>query len=101
MPVAQPSSRVMRESALSHAPSSSPTQLHAIARAATASLHAELVLSPKPGLVCPDDRGSHDDMDATTMMRSLASLRHGFKAIVSAAADGASFARLQAFGIDA
>lgn len=77
------------------------TRLQAIARASIASLHAELVLSPKPGLVCPDDRGSHDDMDATTMMRSIVSLRHGFKAIVGAAADGASFERLQTLGIDA
>ena len=76
-------------------------RLEAIARAAIASLHAELVLSPKPGLVCPDDRGSHADMDAHTMMKSIAALRHGFKAIACAAADGASFDRLQAIGIEA
>ncbi len=76
-------------------------RLASIARAAVASLHAELVLAPKPGLVCPGDRGSHDDMDATTMMRSVASLRHGFRRLVAAAADGATFARLEAIGLDA
>lgn len=76
-------------------------RLKQIVRATIASLHAELVLSPKPGLVCPDDRGSHADMDARTMMRSIVALRHGFAAIARAAADGASFARLQALGIDA
>ena len=70
-----------------------------IARLAVASLHAELVLTPKPGLVCPDDRGSHDDMDASTMMRSLFALRRGFVALADA--NGAPFERLQAIGIDA
>jgi triphosphoribosyl-dephospho-CoA synthase len=72
----------------------------AIARVAVASLHAELVLVPKPGLVCPGDRGSHDDMDASTMMRSLFALRHGFIAMAERAADGASFDALQAIGIE-
>lgn len=76
-------------------------RLKEIVRAAIASLHAELSLSPKPGLVCPDDRGSHVDMDAHTMTRSIVALRHGFKEIVVAAAEGASFARLQTLGIDA
>ena len=71
-----------------------------IARAALASLHAELVLSPKPGLVCPDDRGSHADMDARTMIKSIAALGPGFRSIACAAAEGASFARLQAIGIE-
>ena len=75
--------------------------LRAIVHAAIASLHAELVLSPKPGLVCPDDRGSHVDMDATTMMKSIVALRHGFKAIVFAAAEDASFTRLRTIGIEA
>jgi triphosphoribosyl-dephospho-CoA synthase len=75
--------------------------LRSIARSAIASLHAELTLAPKPGLVCPDDRGSHDDMDATTMMRSLVALRHGFREMVFAAADDAPFATLQAIGVRA
>ena len=72
-----------------------------IVRAAIASLHAELLLSPKPGLVCPGDRGSHADMDARTMMTSIDALHHGFAAIAHAAAEGAPFARLQALGIEA
>src|SRR5688572_4214208 len=43
----------------------------AIGRAATLALYDELALSPKPGLVTLTDRGSHDDMDARTFMRSL------------------------------
>ena len=73
---------------------------HSIAQAAIASLHAELVLSPKPGLVCPDDRGSHPDMDATTMMKGIAALRDGFEAIAWAATRDAAFERLQRIGID-
>jgi len=73
----------------------------AIARHAVASLHAELVLAPKPGLVCPGDRGSHDDMDASTMLRSLFALRHGFVAMAAAAARGTGFATLQSIGIEA
>src|SRR5690606_38142006 len=42
-----------------------------IALLAIRSLHAELVLYPKPGLVSPWDNGSHDDMDAALFMRSL------------------------------
>jgi triphosphoribosyl-dephospho-CoA synthase len=83
-----------------HRTSFATARAHDIARAAIASLHAELVLAPKPGLVCPGDRGSHTDMDATTMMKSIVALRHGFKAIAIAAADGASFASLQAIGIE-
>ncbi len=75
--------------------------LRAITRAAVRALHAELVLAPKPGLVCPGDAGAHDDMDAATMMRSLAALRHGFRDLVVAAAGDASFGRLQAIGIEA
>lgn len=50
-----------------------------VARLAVGSLHVELCLYPKPGLVSPVDNGSHDDMDAATFMRSLFSLRHYFK----------------------
>lgn len=38
-------------------------------RAAVRALLAELVTYPKPGLVSLVDRGSHDDMDATTFVR--------------------------------
>ena len=72
-----------------------------LGRLAVASLHAELVCSPKPGLVTPFDTGSHRDMDATTFMRSLFSLRGYFPAIAQAGADGAGFPRLQTLGIGA
>ena len=81
---------------VAHQPSHGPV---ALAGLAVASLHAELVLSPKPGLVCPDHAGSHDDMDASTMWRSLFALRHGF--VRMASAKDATFFELQAIGIDA
>ncbi|MBT2336372.1 triphosphoribosyl-dephospho-CoA synthase [Variovorax paradoxus] len=73
----------------------------AIGRAATLALHDELSLSPKPGLVTLVDRGSHDDMDAHTFMRSLFSLRHYFAQIAEAGASGAAFAVLERCGIAA
>ena len=76
-------------------------RLRTIAHAAVASLHAELVLSPKPGLVCPADNGSHDDMDAATMMRSLLALRHAFRDLADGGAAGVRFAGLEAIGIRA
>jgi triphosphoribosyl-dephospho-CoA synthase len=76
-------------------------RLSALPRLAIGALHAELVLAPKPGLVSPTDPGSHDDMDATTMMRGIVSLRHGFRSFVATAADGAPFAQLEAIGVAA
>ncbi len=72
-----------------------------VARLAVRSLYAELCLYPKPGLVSLVDSGSHRDMDATTFMRSLFSLRHYFKAICLAGWADAPFARLKQLGIDA
>nr|WP_254504111.1 triphosphoribosyl-dephospho-CoA synthase MdcB [Duganella vulcania] len=72
-----------------------------VARLAVGSLHAELCLYPKPGLVSPVDTGSHDDMDAQTFMRSLFSLRHYFRKICLAGWDDAPFARLKQLGIEA
>lgn len=72
-----------------------------IGRAAVRALHAELVLYPKPGLVSPLDRGSHEDMDAATFLRSLFALRGYFGDIAAAAADGVAFARLQHLGLRA
>lgn len=74
---------------------------HSIAICAVASLHAELVLHPKPGLVSTRDNGAHGDMDAATFMRSLFALRHYFAAIAHAGARGAPFAELRALGIAA
>ncbi len=76
-------------------------RLQAIVDAAIDSLVDELMLAPKPGLVCPESRGSHVDMDFGTMQRSIVSLRPGFGLIVDAAADGADFDRLKHIGIEA
>jgi triphosphoribosyl-dephospho-CoA synthase len=72
-----------------------------VARLAVNSLHAELCLYPKPGLVSPMDAGSHTDMDATTFMRSLFALRHYFKKICRAGLRDAPFVQLKQLGIDA
>jgi triphosphoribosyl-dephospho-CoA synthase len=72
-----------------------------VAQLAVSSLHAELCLYPKPGLVSPMDAGSHTDMDATTFMRSLFALRHYFKQICRAGLRDAPFVQLKQLGIDA
>ncbi|WP_070361114.1 triphosphoribosyl-dephospho-CoA synthase MdcB [Duganella sp. HH105] len=72
-----------------------------VARLALRSLHAELCLYPKPGLVSLVDTGSHDDMNALTFMRSLFSLRHYFKKICLAGWHDAPFSRLKQLGIEA
>jgi hypothetical protein len=77
------------------------TYARAVARLAVRSLHEELCLYPKPGLVSLVDTGSHDDMDAVTFMRSLFSLRHYFKKICLAGWDNAPFAQLKQLGIAA
>jgi triphosphoribosyl-dephospho-CoA synthase len=75
-----------------------PYALLRIAKLALHALHAELKLSPKPGLVTPHDNGSHCDMNAQTFMRSLASLRHYFRDIVLAGARDTEFSALQRLG---
>jgi triphosphoribosyl-dephospho-CoA synthase len=72
-----------------------------IARHAVRSLYQELALYPKPGLVSLVDTGSHDDMDASTFVRSLFSLRRYFLDIALAGAAGDDFAVLRALGIEA
>ncbi|MRW85955.1 triphosphoribosyl-dephospho-CoA synthase MdcB [Pseudoduganella sp. FT26W] len=72
-----------------------------VARLAVRSLHAELCLYPKPGLVSPVDSGSHDDMDAGTFMRSMFALRHYFRKICLAGLNDAPFAQLKQLGIAA
>jgi triphosphoribosyl-dephospho-CoA synthase len=72
-----------------------------VGRLAVGSLHVELCLYPKPGLVSPVDNGSHDDMDAATFMRSLFSLRHYFKKICLAGLNDAPFSQLKQLGIAA
>lgn len=72
-----------------------------IARAAIRSLYDELALAPKPGLVCPSDNGSHTDMSAATLLRSLFTLRHYFHAVTLAGLQNRPFAALQRLGIAA
>lgn len=75
--------------------------LHRIGRAAIAALYDELALEPKPGLVSFADSGSHIDMDAGTLMRSLFALRHYFHHAAEAGAADATFATLEALGVAA
>ena len=82
------------------APPSRSSSRH-IATAALRSLHVELVLAPKPGLVCPNDDGSHRDMTATTLYASLFSLRHYFQQIADEGGNRGSFAAMRALGIAA
>lgn len=72
-----------------------------VALRAVRSLYHELALYPKPGLVSFIDNGSHTDMDATTFMRSLFSLRHYYARICRAGYDGAPFVELKKLGIAA
>lgn len=73
----------------------------ATARCAVRSLHAELLLYPKPGLVSLVDNGSHADMNALTFMRSMFALRHYFHRICHAGYAQAPFATLRRLGIEA
>lgn len=70
-----------------------------IGRLAIRSLYREAALAPKPGLVCPDSRGSHDDMDFATFVRSLQALRGYFPAIAARGRQAPALAPLQALGI--
>lgn len=92
--------RPVRQARLVSAPLTPWTPL-AIGHAAVLALRDELALSPKPGLVTLLDRGSHDDMDAHTFMRSIFSLRHYFGQIAEAGFEGAEFAVLERLGIEA
>ncbi len=75
--------------------------LRAVGRAAVRALYAEISLEPKPGLVSFRDTGSHQDMDASTFMRSLFALRHYFPAMAQAGYHGAQFDTLQTLGLQA
>ena len=84
------------------APSSHAGAFHAaLGRAAIAALYDELALEPKPGLVSFADTGSHDDMDASTFLRSLFALRHFFVRVAAQGADSDDFAPLEVLGIAA
>ena len=71
------------------------------ARMAIRSLHGELCLYPKPGLVSLVDNGSHHDMTAATFLRSMFSLRRYFYDITVAGAEGAGFDALKRLAIAA
>ena len=75
--------------------------LKVIGRAAVVALYDELALEPKPGLVSFADSGSHDDMDARTLLRSLFSLRLYFPRLAALGAAGAGFELLEREGIAA
>ena len=72
-----------------------------IGRCAVRSLHAELVLYPKPGLVSLRDNGAHPDMNAVTFMRSLFALRHYFVEMAIAGMRAAPMSTLRRLGIAA
>jgi triphosphoribosyl-dephospho-CoA synthase len=72
-----------------------------LGRLALRSLHQEVALHPKPGLVSPVDNGSHADMSMQTFYRSLFALRGYFPAIARAGRNGADFRALQGLGIEA
>jgi len=72
-----------------------------IGRLAIRSLHREVALDDKPGLVGPGGNGSHPDMDFTTFMRSLQALRGYFPAIAACGLQRPGFAPLRALGIAA
>ena len=87
---------------LADAPRDDAGAFHAaLGRAAIASLYDELALEPKPGLVSFADAGSHDDMDASTFLRSLFALRHFFGRVAAQGARSDAFAPLEALGIEA
>lgn len=78
-----------------------PSASARIGRLAIRSLYREAALAPKPGLVCPDSRGSHEDMDFATFVRSLQALRGYFPAIAARGRQAPALAPLQALGIAA
>lgn len=91
-----------RSGVADHAAPALPAALAArIGRIAVRGLYREVALAPKPGLVTPFGRGSHDDMDFGTFLRSLNSLRPYFPAIAACGGGTPGFAPLQALGIAA
>jgi triphosphoribosyl-dephospho-CoA synthase len=68
---------------------------------AVRALLEELVTYPKPGLVSLVDNGSHDDMDATTFVRSTLALRRYFENAARAGQAPCSFDTLRQLGVEA
>jgi triphosphoribosyl-dephospho-CoA synthase len=72
-----------------------------IARAAVRALYEELCAYPKPGLVSLVDSGSHTDMDASTFLRSISSLRGYFREIANGGMGNAGLDELRRSGCEA
>jgi triphosphoribosyl-dephospho-CoA synthase len=72
-----------------------------IGRFAIRGLYREAALAPKPGLVSPTSQGSHSDMDFSTFVRSLQSLRVYFREIARCGLQRPGFAPLRKLGIEA
>jgi triphosphoribosyl-dephospho-CoA synthase len=72
-----------------------------IRNAAVRALMDELVTYPKPGLVSLVDNGSHDDMDATSFVRSTLALRRYFAQIAEAGQQHRGFDALRLLGVQA
>jgi triphosphoribosyl-dephospho-CoA synthase len=83
------------------ASSHKPNKSSYIAWAAQEALHEEVGLWPKPGLVTPNDTGSHSDMNLTLFLRSAHVLRGYFHAVALAGACKARFEDLRRLGIAA
>lgn len=89
------------EDALAIVPTTDTSYL--LGNLAIRALRKELELSPKPGLVDPEDSGSHRDMDYALMSHSIDSLRDYFVKIAEAGYDSETLTteRLRALGIEA
>ena len=92
----------MNQAALeSERPGSESAIARRIATCAIRSLHAELRLYPKPGLVSLHDSGAHADMNAGTFLRSMFALRRYFHDIAKAGYRGVAFSELRRLGMAA
>jgi triphosphoribosyl-dephospho-CoA synthase len=91
----------MRQITRDIASSRQPDSASYIAWAAQEALNEEVGLWPKPGLVTPNDTGSHSDMDLTLFLRSVYVLRGYFHAVALAGACEAEFEDLRRLGLAA
>ena len=76
-------------------------EANVVAALAHEVLVAEVMTWPKPGLVSHVDAGSHDDMDAGTLLRSAEAIRPFFAELVEAGASDAGMPILRAIGLRA
>jgi triphosphoribosyl-dephospho-CoA synthase len=82
-------------------PPANDRNCRSIGRAALNSLYLELCAYPKPGLVSLVDNGSHKDMDASTFLHSLFSLRAYFRDVALAGMRNAGYDELRCLGVEA